>query len=140
MPVGVHRLAEDEARDGGCGRQNPRIAQDLRTLARALGMTSAPMAALLGLCEGGAPAPLSEATEDERSIAMVAGIASWLKLQTARSADARRQKFDSFPGDRLGNSQGLRNQLRSMLGALLLPPSPCPGRLSPADGTARRTC
>ena len=56
------------------------------------------------------------------------------------SADARRQKFDSFPGGRLGNSQGLRNQLRSMLGALLLPPSPCPGRLSPADGTARPTC
>ena len=124
-------------------RQGARVRSAARigpTLARALGMTSAPMAALVGLCEGGAPAPLSEATEDERSIALVAGIASWLKLQTARSADARRQKFDSFPGGRLGNSQGLRNQLRSMLGALLLPPSPCPGRLSPADGTARPTC
>ena len=90
-------------------------------------MSFAPMAALVELSEGGAPAPLSEATEDERSVAMVAGIASWLKIHTAKSADSRRQKFDSFPQDRFGNNRGLRKQLRSMLGALL-PPLPRPGR------------
>ena len=75
---------------------------------------SAPLMAAMN-----AMAQLEPVTEDERSKAMVDGIARWLNAAGYGSAirQARRQNFDSFPGDRLGKSQGLRNQLRKMLGA-----------------------
>ena len=70
--------------------------------------------------DGGANQQLSPATEDERSTAMVDGIARWLAVASAvgKVRSSRRRGFESFPGDRLGNNQGLRNRLREMLGAL----------------------
>ena len=61
-------------------------------------------------------APLPPATENERSKAMVAGIARWLvTLQPGRAE--RRRLFESFPADDgLGISQGLRSELWEMLG------------------------
>jgi hypothetical protein len=62
---------------------------------------------------------LSSITEDERSKAMVDGIGRWLRDAGSVAHATRRENFDSFPGDRLGNSQGLRNRLQKMLGVEL---------------------
>jgi hypothetical protein len=67
----------------------------------------------------GAGSALQPATEDERSTTMVASIARWLGATSSEARDARRRQFDSFPGDRLGNSQGLRNRLRELLGIVV---------------------
>lgn len=85
-------------------------------------MASAELAALGLPDDAGANQQLSPATEDERSTAMVDGIARWLAAAGAVGAvrSSRRRGFESFPGDRLGNNQGLRNRLREMLGALSL--------------------
>jgi hypothetical protein len=52
---------------------------------------------------------------------MIDGIARWLKVTGSVDTlrNERRRKFDSFPGDRLGNNKGLRDRLRLMLGALM---------------------
>ena len=84
---------------------------------------------------GAAPLPPPETTEDERSRAMVAGIAQWLAALQPGPAQ-RRELFDSFPGDRLGNSQGLRNQLREMLGVVASERAQTPHIMATVDALA----
>ena len=63
-------------------------------------------------------ADLAPAEEDDRSVAMVAGIDGWLRRRGAEpeASERRRSRFGSFEGDRTGNNGALREELREILG------------------------